>query len=257
MNGTYSFLQNYSQYAQTMLASQGINSLNPFQSYSFQYPNPSHSTTNIFWFYPELFYHFVYPNSNIYMNNSNNNIIVNTNTPNPPNEKAPSIEPEKPMLNKKKEEKKPKETKILGRKKRRVTKMCTACPHKYAMHYAKNMCSNCYHAKGRSKKPWNCTHVNKSHYALGLCQNCYQMNYIKKQSEQEIESVSKGSLDGTKVQKLSYNNSNSMNTKNDYLKDNVNKNDNNSNIYNINIDPMNTSKSSEFCVKDSNNTLSK
>ena len=43
------------------------------------------------------------------------------------------------------------------------------------------MCSNCYHSRGRSKKPWNCPHVNKTHYALGLCQNCYQMNYIKKQ----------------------------------------------------------------------------
>ncbi len=45
------------------------------------------------------------------------------------------------------------------------------------------MCSNCYHSKGRSKKPWNCVHVNKAHYALGLCQNCYQMAYIKKNLE--------------------------------------------------------------------------
>ena len=74
---------------------------------------------------------------------------------------------------------------ILGKKKKRATKMCTACPHKYAIHYAKNMCSNCYHIKGRSKKPWNCSHVNKSHYALGLCQNCYQMNYIRKHFESE------------------------------------------------------------------------
>ena len=44
------------------------------------------------------------------------------------------------------------------------------------------MCSNCYHSKGRSKKPWKCCHFNKSHYALGLCQNCYQMSYIKKQN---------------------------------------------------------------------------
>ena len=48
------------------------------------------------------------------------------------------------------------------------------------------MCSNCYHSKGRIKKPWNCPHTNKTHYALGLCQNCYQMNYIKKQSVIEI-----------------------------------------------------------------------
>lgn len=41
------------------------------------------------------------------------------------------------------------------------------------------MCSNCYHSKGRVKKPWNCPHTTKTHYALGLCQNCYQMNYTK------------------------------------------------------------------------------
>ena len=70
---------------------------------------------------------------------------------------------------------------ILGKKKKRITKICTDCPHKFAVHYAKGMCSNCYHSRGRSKKPWNCAHVNKTHYALGLCQNCYQMNYIKKQ----------------------------------------------------------------------------
>ena len=54
------------------------------------------------------------------------------------------------------------------RKKKRSTKLCTACPHKFAVHYAKNMCSNCYHAKGRSKRPWKCPHVSKAHYALGL-----------------------------------------------------------------------------------------
>ena len=88
------------------------------------------------------------------------------------------------------------------RKKKRSTKLCTACPHKFAVHYAKNMCSNCYHAKGRSKRPWKCPHVSKAHYALGLCQNCYQMNYIKKQSEQETKYVSKGSMN-SQVQTLS------------------------------------------------------
>ena len=72
---------------------------------------------------------------------------------------------------------------LLGKKKRRSGRLCTECPHKFSPHYAKGMCSNCYHSKGRSKKPWNCSHINKPHYALGLCQNCYQMNYIKKQSE--------------------------------------------------------------------------
>ena len=149
--------------------------------FAYQY---AHSTTNIYWCHPELFCNVVYPNSQIFLNNSTNSIVVT-----PPLD-APSHQEEKPKRDEKKKE--TKEQKILGRKKRRVTKMCTACPHKYAMHYAKNMCSNCYHAKGRSKKPWNCPHVNKSHYALGLCQNCYQMNYIKKQSETDVDSLSKG-----------------------------------------------------------------
>ena len=72
---------------------------------------------------------------------------------------------------------------LLKKKKKRVEKLCTNCPHIYSRHYAKGMCSNCYHSKGRIKKPWNCPHVNKAHYALGLCQNCYQIEYIKKQSE--------------------------------------------------------------------------
>ena len=72
---------------------------------------------------------------------------------------------------------------ILNKKKKRTIKICNNCPHKYAIHYAKGMCSNCYHSKGRIKKPWNCPHTNKTHYALGLCQNCYQMAYIKKNLE--------------------------------------------------------------------------
>ena len=71
---------------------------------------------------------------------------------------------------------------LIGKKKKRNGKLCENCPHTYSPHYAKGMCSNCYHSKGRSKKPWNCVHVNKAHYALGLCQNCYQMAYIKKQN---------------------------------------------------------------------------
>ena len=71
---------------------------------------------------------------------------------------------------------------LIGKKKKRNEKLCTKCPHINEPHYAKGMCSNCYHSKGRSKKPWNCSHINKSHYALGLCQNCYQIQYIKKQN---------------------------------------------------------------------------
>ena len=166
----------------------GFNPNNLFFPFAYEF---AHSTTNIYWCHPELFCNVVYPNLQIFLNNSTNSIVVTPPCAVPPDTKA--NEEEKQIAKKEEKKKESKDQKILGRKKRRVTKMCTACPHKYAMHYAKNMCSNCYHAKGRSKKPWNCPHVNKSHYALGLCQNCYQMNYIKKQSEIDIESLSKGS----------------------------------------------------------------
>ena len=166
----------------------GFNPNNLFFPFAYQF---AHSTTNIYWCHPELFCNVVYPNLQIFLNNSTNSIVVTPPCAVPPDTKA--NEEEKQIAKKEEKKKESKDQKILGRKKRRVTKMCTACPHKYAMHYAKNMCSNCYHAKGRSKKPWNCPHVNKSHYALGLCQNCYQMNYIKKQSEIDIETLSKGS----------------------------------------------------------------
>ena len=166
----------------------GFNPNNLFFPFAYQF---AHSTTNIYWCHPELFCNVVYPNLQIFLNNSTNSIVVTPPCAVPPDTKA--NEEEKQIAKKEEKKKESKDQKILGRKKRRDTKMCTARPHKNAMHYAKNMCSNCYHAKGRSKKPWNCPHVNKSHYALGLCQNCYQMNYIKKQSEIDIESLSKGS----------------------------------------------------------------
>ena len=60
----------------------------------------------------------------------------------------------------------------------------TKCPHKSAKHYAKNMCSTCYHSKGRIKRAWKCPHIDSYHYALGLCRMCYQENYSKtKKSE--------------------------------------------------------------------------
>ncbi len=74
---------------------------------------------------------------------------------------------------------------LLGKKKKRIVRINTECPHKFSQHYAKGMCSNCYHSKGRNKKPWNCPYLSKSHYALGVCQNCYQMDYIKKQGNIE------------------------------------------------------------------------
>ena len=72
---------------------------------------------------------------------------------------------------------------LLTQKTKRNQKYCNACPHHNAPHYAKGMCSNCYHSRGRKKKPWKCPHLNKFHYAHGLCQNCYQMKYMKKQND--------------------------------------------------------------------------
>jgi hypothetical protein len=59
----------------------------------------------------------------------------------------------------------------------RTKKLNTACPHKDRKHYAKNMCSACYHRSGRTKAAWKCKHSERAHYARGLCQNCYLSLY--------------------------------------------------------------------------------
>lgn len=88
---------------------------------------------------------------------------------------------------------------FLG-KKRKINCSCPNCPHKDAPHYAKGMCSNCYHTKGRKKIPTKCPHKEKALYALGVCQNCYQMNYVKKQK--------KGKFSKKKFIKIEKNNDN-------------------------------------------------
>ncbi len=55
----------------------------------------------------------------------------------------------------------------------------SACPHTNRKHYAKNMCSVCYHRFGRRKLAWNCEHVSRFNYSKGLCQPCYLRNYIR------------------------------------------------------------------------------
>ena len=39
------------------------------------------------------------------------------------------------------------------------------------------MCSNCYHAQGRTVKAWVCSHTDKLNYAKGKCQACYLAEY--------------------------------------------------------------------------------
>jgi hypothetical protein len=55
----------------------------------------------------------------------------------------------------------------------RKTKVVTSCEHIDRKHYAKGLCSTCYHKNGRTKTAWNCMHTNMIHYAKGCCQECY------------------------------------------------------------------------------------
>mmetsp|Transcript_178 Transcript_178/g.227 ORF Transcript_178/g.227 Transcript_178/m.227 type:complete len:115 (-) Transcript_178:341-685(-) len=59
-------------------------------------------------------------------------------------------------------------------------KEVTACPHHDRKHYAKNMCSRCYHKYGREKLAWACYHKNRPHYAKGRCQFCYLKLYYRR-----------------------------------------------------------------------------
>lgn len=53
------------------------------------------------------------------------------------------------------------------------------CPHTDKRYYAKGMCVNCYHRRGRTKKAWKCAHTRKMHYSKGLCKFCYLASYYK------------------------------------------------------------------------------
>ena len=63
----------------------------------------------------------------------------------------------------------------------------SACPHTNRKHYAKNMCSVCYHRFGRRKLAWNCDHRTRFNYSKGLCQPCYLRNYIR--SRPKVEDI--------------------------------------------------------------------
>ena len=58
-------------------------------------------------------------------------------------------------------------------------KQIVDCPHTDRRYYAKGMCVNCYHRRGRTKKAWNCPHTKKTHYSKGLCKYCYLASYYK------------------------------------------------------------------------------
>jgi hypothetical protein len=67
-------------------------------------------------------------------------------------------------------------------KKRRAPKCkkeISKCPHPANSYYAKGMCLNCYHAKGRTKMADVCGHPDRVMYANGVCKNCYLSEYHK------------------------------------------------------------------------------
>jgi hypothetical protein len=108
-----------------------------------------------------------------------NNIIPNMiNIPSPPHSprnEEKSYEKPTPLVQMEKK----KDFLRHKRKRLRNSKKITNCPHIDKKHYAKNMCSNCYHNYGRDKKAWECGHTDKPHYALGICQTCYQSKYAQ------------------------------------------------------------------------------
>jgi len=76
------------------------------------------------------------------------------------------------------------ETKSCSRK----TKVVTECEHKDRKHYAKGLCSSCYHKGGRTKKAWNCEHKDRIHYAKGCCQDCY-ISFHSKRGKKKLRKV--------------------------------------------------------------------
>lgn len=56
----------------------------------------------------------------------------------------------------------------------------TRCPHIERKHYAKNMCSACYHKTARPSRAWKCPHRHLPLYAKGRCHDCYIVHYYRR-----------------------------------------------------------------------------
>lgn len=77
----------------------------------------------------------------------------------------------------------------LARKKKEITE----CEHVDREFYAKGMCKNCYHKKGRMKPAECCP--DKKMYALNFCQNCYMKHYGKeKRKENKVTKERRASV---------------------------------------------------------------
>lgn len=69
---------------------------------------------------------------------------------------------------------------VVAQSNERQLMQVSACPHTDRKHYAKEMCSRCYHKYGREKLAWACSHKHRHHYAKGRCQTCYLKMYYKR-----------------------------------------------------------------------------
>lgn len=87
----------------------------------------------------------------------------------------------------------------------RKTKEVTHCEHVDRKHYAKGLCSTCYHKGGRTKLAWNCEHRDELHYAKGCCQECYLQFHSKrgKKLSKKIALNKKSNNDLNELLKLS------------------------------------------------------
>ena len=86
---------------------------------------------------------------------------------------------------------------VVEQETERQRKKIMLCSHKDKKHYAKGMCHNCYHRKGKTKKAYACGHPHKAHYSAGMCQNCYLAKYyLKRKLKQQAKLAEKLSQAG-------------------------------------------------------------
>jgi len=64
---------------------------------------------------------------------------------------------------------------------KKIKKKRNICGHTDRKHYAKGLCSLCYHKKSRDQKPKLCSHDKL--YARDLCQKCYAAKYRSKENK--------------------------------------------------------------------------
>ncbi|CAI2373276.1 unnamed protein product [Moneuplotes crassus] len=80
-----------------------------------------------------------------------------------------------------------KEIPVVISKSKKIKKKINTCGHPNKKHYAKGMCSICYHRNGRTKLAWKCKHKDKPNYAKGCCQTCYLSLYYNEKKDRTTE----------------------------------------------------------------------